>query len=791
MLKLFWTSIVFTMVIFNGYTQESLKIHVFSKENQKALADATIRLGGQAKATDAKGTATFEVPANQTLRIEVSLLGYRRQIQTLQPPYPNQISIGLDWESIHTDEVFVQGIRAKENSATTFSNVSKDEIAQNNLGQDVPYLLNQTPSMVVFSDAGAGVGYTGMRIRGSDNTRINVTIDGIPLNNPESMGSFFVNLPDFASSVENIQVQRGIGTSTNGAGAFGASLNIQSDRLQQNPYAEINNSFGSYNTWKNTVKAGTGLINNHFAFNARLSKISSDGYIDRAFSDLKSFYFDAGYYSEKQILKATVFSGKEKTYQAWNGVPEALLKENRRFNEFDYENQTDNYTQTHHYLHYTNFLNNHWTLNAALHYTKGAGYYEEFRENDKFGTYGMEPIIFNQDTIARTDLVRQRWLDNHFYGFTYGVNYSPSNDLTVNIGGGYNEYLGDHFGEVIWAKYSSNLKPGDQYYFNDAKKTDFNIYGKVSYQIEKVLLNMDLQYRNIYYRFLGFDHNMKPTDQDATHHFFNPKIGATYLLSDKSNIYLSYAYASKEPIRKDYTESTSNSRPKPESMHDIEAGYRIRDYNFNIGANAYGMLYKDQLIITGEINDVGSAIRQNVPDSYRIGLELDANWMITDRFSWSATAAFSKNRIKKFEEYLDIEGYDPQEKQQMITYSNTTIAMSPSVVVSNSFRYELSKDLQIALLSKYISRQYLDNTSSNERSISDFLVHDIHGSYSFSALGIKKIVATLAVNNLLNEKYVSNGYTWGYVDKADQRLSYNYYFPQATTNFLLGLNISF
>lgn len=781
-------TIVMSVVLVFGFAQQKLKVTVYNQETQEVIPNVSVHLASRSMATDASGQAVFKVDSQNEIRLEVTSIGFKRHTQLIQAPYPQEIKVHLELERIKTEEVFVHAIRAQENSATTFTNVTKEQIEKSNLGQDIPYLLNQTPSMVVFSDAGAGVGYTGMRIRGSDNTRINVTIDGIPLNNPESMGSFFVNLPDFASSIENIQVQRGVGTSTNGAGAFGASLNIESDRLQENPYAELNNSFGSYNTWKNTVKIGSGLLSNKFAFNARLSKIKSDGYIDRAFSDLKSFYFDAGYYSEKQILKATIFSGKEKTYQAWNGVPEELLHVNRTFNEFEYKNQTDNYTQTHHYLHYTNFLNNDWTLNAALHYTKGAGYYEEYRQNDKFGTYGMDTLFLGQEVIARTDLVRQRWLDNHFYGATYSINYAPGSAFSVNLGGGYNEYTGDHFGEVIWAEYSSNLKPGDHYYFNDAKKTDFNIYGKINYRLQDLLINADLQYRNINYSFLGYDHNQIPTDQKAKHNFFNPKIGATYFINDMSNVYLSYAYANKEPIRKDYTESSTQSRPKPESMHDIEAGYRIKSYSFNIGANAYAMLYKDQLIVTGEINDVGSAIRQNVDKSYRIGIELDANWQVTPQFRWSATAAFSQNKIKNFDEYVDLHDYSGQE---VFHYSSTNIAMSPDVVISNNLSYVLPYNISFSLISKYISKQYLDNTSSRERSISDFLIHDIHASYSFSIFGIKNITSTLAVNNLLNKKYVSNGYTWGYLDENNQRVSNNYYFPQATTNFLFGLNIKF
>ncbi|HLQ99077.1 MAG TPA: TonB-dependent receptor [Sphingobacterium sp.] len=766
--------------------QHSVEVNVYDAENQEPLSHATVLLGEQSQATDSEGKALFTLSAQNPLRVKVSVLGYEVYEKMVNPPFPEKMNVALQAKRIEAERVLVHGIRAQENSATTFINVSKEEIADQNLGQDIPYLLNQTPSMIASSDAGAGIGYTNMRIRGSDNTRINVTIDGIPLNNPESMGSVLVNLPDFASSTENIQVQRGVGTSTNGAGAFGASLNIASQALEEKPYAEINNSAGSYNSWKNTVKLGSGLLADKFAVNMRLSKISSDGYIDRAFSDLKSFYLDAGYYSDKHTLKATVFSGKEKTYQAWNGVPEEMLGENRRFNEFEYENQTDNYTQTHHYLHYNFYPGKDWTFNAALHYTKGAGYYEEYRKDDSFDTYGMEPLIFPDDTINTTDLVRRRWLDNHFYGAIYNVKYTPSSTLTFHLGGGYNEYLGDHFGEVIWAQYSSNRALGDQYYFNDAKKTDFNIYGKADYRLNKFLLNLDVQYRHINYNFLGYDHNQKPTDQLARHDFMNPKFGITYLLNPAQQLYVSYAYANKEPIRKDYTESSTESRPKPESMHDVEFGYRLRNEKVQFNANGYAMLYKDQLIVTGEINDVGSAIRQNVPDSYRMGVELDVQWQIAHNLSWQATAALSENKIRDYEEFVDLYDYSSQEK---IHYKSTNIAMSPGAVLSNRFKYAVQPNLNISLLSKYVSRQYLDNSSSRERSIADYLVHDLQASYAFSIFGFKNLSATLALYNLLNKKYISNGYTWGYMNESGGRVSHNYYFPQATRNFMLGLNI--
>ncbi|EEI91292.1 TonB-dependent receptor [Sphingobacterium spiritivorum ATCC 33300] len=791
--------------------QQTLTVKVQDKLKSTALQDATVTLTGRTKQTltsNSTGIVQFTNLQSDDYLLKVSYIGYNTVQQTVRAGQQTQITIEIEPRSIHTEEVLVQATRARNNSATTYKNLSKEDIAKNNLGQDIPYLLDQTPSVVVGSDAGAGIGYTNMTIRGSDNQRINVTLNGIPLNDAESMGSFFVNLPDFASSVENIQIQRGIGTSTNGAGSFGASLNIQSNTLEENPYVELNNSFGSYNSWKNTLKIGSGLINNKFAFNARLSRILSDGYIERASSDLKSFYIDGGYYSKKHIIKAIVFSGKEKTYQAWYGTPEPLIKgdraalgdyatamelskpedinrllqADRRYNIYTYDNQTDNYTQTHHQLHYTYFINDQLTLNTALHYTRGAGYYEEFKENDKLAKYGLPDITIGNTTYKKTDLIRRRWLDNYFYGATYSLNYNPSNDLKFTLGGAYNQYKGDHYGQVMWARYDTVSTPGYKYYAGDAQKNDLSVFLKTDYQIGNWLLMADVQYRNIDYKIRGNDDKIKNMDFHSTFNFVNPKVGFTYLINSTSNVYASYAYGSKEPVRKDFVENTSGTDPKPEKMQDVEFGYRLRNEYFNIGINGYGMFYKDQLIPTGAINDVGSAIRQNVPDSYRIGLEFDGAWRISDQFTWKATAGLSQNKIKNFVEYLGAE---------TIQYNKTNIALSPSAILSNELAYSPITPLTFALASKYVSRQYLDNSSAKERSIDAFFVNNLRTYYTFSMWGIQKIDLSLSINNIFNEKYETSGYTWGYLDDNKDRLYYNFYTPQATTNFMLGLNVRF
>jgi len=774
--------------------QNTVRIEVRDAKTTELLTGASIRIKGTPLSgqTNSQGQIQLNnLKAGSNLLV-VSYLGYKTVEKTVTVPQDQSIVVLMEPSSFLADEVVVQATRASTNAATTFKNLSSDEIAKNNLGQDITYLLNQTPSVVVSSDAGAGVGYTNMTIRGSDTQRINVTINGIPYNDSESQGSFWVNMPDFASSVDNIQIQRGVGTSTNGAGAFGASINIQTDQRIDTAYGELDNSFGSYNTWKNTVKLGTGLINDKFSLDARLSQIKSDGYMDNAFSDLKSFYVSGAWYGKKSFLRANVFSGKEKTYQAWNGVPEELLETDRTHNEFDYKDQTDNYTQTHYQLLYSNQLNTKLLLNGALHYTRGLGYYEEYEEDAALEDYKLEPVIIGGETITNTDLVRRRWLDNNFYGLTYSLNYRPTGLLNLTLGGAYNEYEGDHYGEVIWATYSSNLNLGDKYYLNDATKKDFNVYAKGDYKLDNLSFFGDIQYRNVNYIQRGANRDLGILDQIVNYNFFNPKLGFSLSFDNNSNIYASVAMANKEPVRRDFTDSSPESRPSPERLTDVELGYRISSSKFNVGINGYGMFYKDQLVVTGQINDIGSAVRENVDKSYRVGAELDASWQPFANFTWRATAAFSQNKIKDYTFYTDI--YDANwdvVDQKAETLSETDIALSPNTILSNEFAYVPFEKAEIALISKYVSRQYLDNTANKGKSIDPFFTSDLRLSYQTPIKGLKNLGVTLKVNNIFNELYEANGYTFGYFNPDGQLETYNYYFPQATRNFLLGLNLKF
>ncbi|MFC3561095.1 TonB-dependent receptor [Pedobacter jamesrossensis] len=813
MKKLLFAAIT-AMLPFFALAQISVTGNV-TDNNQKTLAGATIKLKNQRTAvlSDANGNFSLTNLASGKYVISVSYLGYKSAEKTIDLNQNLSINFSLVPQNFLADEVVVRATRANEKSATTYKNVSKAEIQENNFGQDLPFILQNTPGVVVNSDAGAGVGYTGIRIRGSDNSRINVTVNGIPMNDSESQGTFYVNMPDFASSVDNIQIQRGVGTSTNGAGAFGASLNIQTTASELEPYAEVNSTYGSFDTWKNTVKVGTGLINNRFSFDGRLSRISSDGYVDRGSSLLKSYFLSGAYHGNKDLLRLNVFAGTEKTYQSWNGIPESrlnndvagmqayidrnglsaedaanLLNSGRTYNSFLYNNQTDNYTQSHYQLLYARQFSDKFSFNGALHYTQGAGYYEEYRADNKLSDYGLNPVVIGTTTISRTDLIRRRWLDNDFYGVTYAFNYVPEKSLNFTLGGAYNEYKGAHFGQIIWAQYASNGNIDRHYYDNDGFKTDFNTYGKVNYSpIEALSLFADLQYRRVYYDIAGTENKLNTLAINETLNFFNPKFGATYFINTQSNLYASFSVANKEPNRNDYTDAPVGVSPTPERLNDVELGYRFKNTQFNLGANAYGMFYKNQLVETGKINDTGGNYRQNVDKSYRLGIELDGSYTISKSFALNANAALSRNKIKNFTEFYD--DYD-NGGQVVNNYALTNISYSPSAVLFGELVYKPVAGFALALQSKYVSKQYLDNTQNNDRTINGYWVSNARLGYDFRFAGVKNVNLGLLVNNLFDKKYESNGYTYGYLS-GGSRITENFYYPQAGTNFLLSLNVKF
>ncbi|RZK82428.1 MAG: TonB-dependent receptor [Pedobacter sp.] len=782
------------------------------------LTGATVKLNGKSTTTKADGTYQIAGLKSGNYTLTISFVGFKTSQQAVNLEADKTVNASLAPFAFLADEVIVNATRAGDKSAATYKNISKEEIAVNNFGQDLPFILNNTPGVVVTSDAGAGVGYTGIRIRGSDASRVNVTINGIPYNDSESQGTFWVNMPDFASSVDNIQIQRGVGTSTNGAGAFGGSVNIQTSTLSNDAYAELNNTYGSFNTLKNTVKVGTGLINDKWSFDGRLSRIKSDGFIDRAASDLKSFFLSGAYHGKRDLLKVNIFSGTEKTYQAWNGVPESrlngdreqmqayidrnylsetdaqhLLSSNSRtYNSFTYRDQNDNYAQTHYQAIYARELSDKFSLNGALHYTNGEGYFEEFKGDERLNKYGLPPVVIGGTTISRSDLVRRRWLDNDFYGATFYLNYNAASNLSFLLGGAYNEYNGKHFGQVTWARYASTGDNFRHYYDGKGDKNDFNVYGKINYApVEKLTLFADLQYRNVTYSIAGTDKNLKPLNFDNEYDFFNPKFGATYMLNDQSNLYLSYSVANKEPNRDDFTNIKTGLFPKPERLNDLELGYRFKNSDFNIGANAYGMFYKDQLIFTGEINEFSDAYRQNADRSYRAGIELDASYIISAKFAVNANAAFSKNKIKNYIDYVS-EYDDNGDVVNIITtsYDDTDISFSPSSVIFGELIYKPKTGFAIALQSKYVSKQFMDNTQNNSRQLDAYWINNARLGYDFNMVGLKNVNIGILVNNIFDKRYESNGYTYSSAYQGTVTTE-NFYFPQAGTNFLLSLNLKF
>ena len=720
--------------------------------------------------------------------------------------FAHTIILGQQSDSIQLkrtlEEVSINAIRANEKTPIAFTNLSKSEIEKSNFGQDLPFLISLTPSVVTSSDAGAGVGYTGLRIRGTDPSRINVTINGIPLNDSESQGVWWVNMPDFASSLDNIQIQRGVGTSTNGAGAFGASINLKTMGLNNKAYTITNNSLGSYNTIKNNIEFGSGLISNKFTFDARLSRISSDGYIDRASSELKSLYIQGSYYSKESVLKAIIFSGHERTYQAWNGVPLRYLDTNRTFNSYTYENEVDNYNQTHYQLHYNKQINSNTYMNVAAHFTHGEGYYEQEKLGENLADYNLSNIVLGIDTITSTNLIRRKWLNNDFGGLTYSLNHSKEN-LNLTLGGAYNEYSGQHYGNIIWSEYSSNGNYNHQYYKNIATKYDNNMFIKTNYQASNATsVFIDLQLRSIEYEFNGNDVNGNNEKQSIDLEFFNPKFGLTHKVNDKQLFYGSYAVANKEPNRSDYVESSPNSRPFYETLYDTEIGFKYNSKNLMFNTNIYLMEYDNQLIKTGEINDVGYATSKNVKKSYRRGIEIEGSCLLTQKLRWSANLTLSKNKLDTMTQFID--NWDTG-VQEVVRYENTDLAFSPNIIWSSQLSYAINKNTSINFVSKYVGEQYIDNTSSNDRQLDDYLISNLQMDYKLNSKIFNTAKISILINNIFDNEYVSNAWLYRFISEgfdprdsdhyvtkdSDSRYNMAGYFPQATRNYLVGLTLGF
>ncbi|WP_294633932.1 TonB-dependent receptor [uncultured Bacteroides sp.] len=716
-------------------------------------------------------------------------------------------------QTVGLQEVEVIATRATAHTPVAYTNLSKEQLKKANTGVDMPYLLTFTPSVLTTSDAGAGIGYTSIRVRGTDATRINVTTNGIPMNDAESHSIFWVNTPDFASSLQDVQIQRGAGTSTNGAGAFGASINMQTQGISPTPYAEFSGSYGSFNTHKETVKAGTGIINGHWGFDARLSNVSSDGYIDRASVGLNAYFLQGGYYTDNTSIRLITFANKERTYHAWNyASKEEMEQYGRRYNscglmyedekgvQHFYEDQTDNYIQKHYQLLLNHRFNSQWNMNIGLHYTKGDGYYQEYKTRRTLVEYGLSPFVYDDKEVTKSDLVRKKAMDNKFGGGIFSFTYKGDR-LQATLGGALNRYDGDHFGRVLWVKsYVGDLNPDTDYYFNNATKNDGNIYLKANYELAKgVNAYMDLQYRHICYKIDGTNDKynwlaseMQRLDIHEDFGFFNPKAGLSWQINPHHRLFVSFSEAQKEPTRNNYTDGRFDEHPKPERLLDYELGYTFAGKTFQAGANLYYMDYKDQLVLTGELNEIGEAMASNVPDSYRMGVELMANLRLPCGFTWNINATLSKNRVKNFTETL-FENEEAGTEAWVINHGNTPLSFSPDFILNNRFGYTY-KGFEASLQSQYVSKQYMSNAKQEECTLDAYFVSNLALAYTFKLPKVKSMTVGCTLYNLFNEKYENNGYAGsGYYYDGDRKVRYNYagYAAQAGTHLLAHVSINF
>jgi len=767
---------------------QSIKGHV-ENEKGKALVGANISIKNSNIGTITNYNGDFEISriklGNYTLFI--NYLGYEQAIYKLKlENNTRDIAIILKVSENLTDEVIVKATRAGDAPVASTIIKSKD-LDNTNLGQDIPFLLNLTPSFTYSSDAGTGIGYSKLYIRGTDITRINVTTNGIPLNDAESHGVWWVNIPDLVSSVNDIEVQRGVGTSTNGPAAFGANISIKTSGLNKKPYANLATSYGSFNSFKAKISVGSGLINEHFSFDLRLSKIHSDGFIDRAHADLKSFFASGGYSDKKTLIKLNVISGHENTYQAWNGVPKDSLESNRTYNKYTYDNQVDNYNQDHYQIIFSRELVPDLSLNLAFNYTKGKGYYEQYKADEDLADYNIPPAVHNQDTVFSSDLIRRKWLDNDFYAAVYSLNYEKDKFAAI-IGGAYTTYFGKHYGNVIWSRYVSSSEIRHEWYNNTGDKQDFNIYGKFAYMFfDKLNVYVDLQYRMIDYEIAGIDDDLLDISQKHHFDFFNPKFGLRYDFDDEHNVYFSVGKANREPSRTDFKDADQGKTPLYESMIDYELGYNL-SYGFSrVNINLFYMDYKNQLINTGKINKVGAAIMTNAPLSYRSGIELVGGFRFKQIADWQANVSFSQNKIKNFTSYVDDWDTGAQIETNL---GETDISFSPNIIMGSQLTFYPFNNFEIALHTKFVGNQYIDNTSSENRMLDAYSVSNISLAYTLHTKTIGSVDFKLLINNVFDEEYETSAWVYRY-HTGGEYYNMDGYFPQAGINFLGGIVLHF
>ncbi len=778
-------------------------------EDGKALIGANISFTDNylGTITDKNGDFIFKNIRKGTYELQVSYVGYKTLTTTLSIEKHITRTFTLERSPYLVEEVIVRGLRAGYNDPVTSETLNREYIEKRNIMKDIPFILKHSPSMVTSSDAGHSVGYTSFRIRGTDANRINITVDGVPLNDAESHGVWWVNMPDFASSVENVQIQRGVGTSTNGSAAFGASLNFRTNELRNEAYADANSAYGSFNTRKNSLNVGSGMINDKLSFDLRLSEMHSDGYIERAEADLQSMFLSAGHYSEKTILKFNMMMGNEKTYQAWDGVPGYMLEENRRYNGIGmytdedgevhyYDNETDNYRQDHYHLHFSQELSPVLWFNSTVHYTKGRGYYEQYKEEESLKDYLLPEIVIGDSIITSTDLIRQKWLDNDYYGAVMSLNLKEEN-FDLNVGGGINHYIGDHFGEVIWSRYAGVSEIRHRWYENTGYKKDYNIYTKINYRLRNnIHLFTDLQLRGINYNIEGVDDDLRDIGQEHDFFFFNPKFGLNYRPDNKQRMYFSFAVANREPNRTNFVDADPNQPlPVHETLFDYELGYEISERNFRSNVNFYYMDYRDQLVLTGEINDVGSAIMTNVDNSYRLGIEIAAGIRLNNSIRWEGNLTLSKNRIRNMVSFLDNWDYwsdttGTQNIQIREEHGDTDIAFSPEIVASSIFRYSLLEGMEISLQTKYVGKQYIDNTESEDRKLDPWLINDLLIDYRIPVRFAREFSINMLIANITDHKYESNAWVYRYYYQGNEQ-AINGFYPQAGIHFMAGIKIGF
>jgi iron complex outermembrane receptor protein len=798
---------LFSSTVMNG--QNTIYGHV-ENNNGESLIQATVFLVGtyHAAVTDDKGNYSIENVASGSYTLKASYVGYKSYTSEMEVEGNLEIEINLGESLLALEGVQINSTRVQKDAAFAHVNISREDLEKENLGQDVPFLLRWTPSAVVTSDAGAGIGYTGIRIRGSDPTSINVTINGVPLNDGESQNVFWVDLPDFMTSVDNLQIQRGVGTSTNGPSAFGATISMNTNKLYQNPYAHANTSYGSFNSRKLSVNLGTGLLNDRYSIDGRYSIVKSDGYIDRASSDLKSWYFSAARMGVKSSLRLVAFSGKERTYQSWLGAPQSklngddvelrahfdrnrwmytqadslnLFQSDRKYNYYTYENQVDDYQQDHYQLHYSIYPSSKFQMKASAHYTRGYGFFEEFKPDEPYGIYDL-PEVKGQDgeIIESGDLIRRRWLDNDFYGIVLNGEYKPSSTFMMQFGGAVSQYKGDHYGNVISAIGINDINLANLYYEGFGDKFDANIYAKANYRIGKINVFGDIQIRELNYKISGEDDDLTLLDVDINYSFVNPKFGLTYLLNTNHNLYASIAIGNKEPVRGDIIDNLENI-PLHETLYDFEVGYRLKKDKFAFEWNNYVMLYNNQLVLTGEVNNSGAFIKSNVGESSRIGTELMFSTELTSHLFWNVNTTISSNKVDSYIENLG---------DKINEYSGTDISFSPSIIASNALMYKFEKGIEVEFSTKYVGKQYLDNTSNEDRSLPGYTFSNLRIGYEWDPSYLGKVKFNGAVYNLFNAKFSSNGYTYSYY--SDELLvTENFMYAQAGIHFMLAMNIEF